>query len=113
MPEACIIGTQNTSVVAGTSSFGMSGVNAHAMFSAPHTATVTATRPLPLCRSRYWYILGPFATSAYKGADDDHSVLCSDGFEKHVLVHAGPFLGHISCLAMQFLAASMIQPRGL
>lgn len=63
------------SLVAGTSSFGMSGVNAHAIFSAPPAATVTATRPLLFHRSRYWYILGARATTACRGADANRSEL--------------------------------------
>lgn len=40
---------------AGTSSFGMSGVNAHLLISAPNVPAQTANaRPLPLTKARYW-----------------------------------------------------------
>ncbi len=39
---------------AGTSSFGMSGVNAHALFSAPHQPAPSTSAEAPFRRTRFW-----------------------------------------------------------
>ncbi len=41
---------------AGTSSFGMSGVNAHALFSAPHQPATSTAAAVPFRRSRFWCV---------------------------------------------------------
>ena len=50
---------------AGTSSFGMSGVNAHAVFSGPAATALPTSRQLltsslPLRRQRHWAVVSPY-----------------------------------------------------